>query len=298
MQIGQQTAHRTEQKLLFFGNFLTGELLYSSLFCSLFQESPLPCPLGIGVQPVLCKGQNISAAVSAVRQQQLPGRKPSQLAHDFGLYMRAVQLSAEHLAGGNIAEAHTGTPGVQINRSDKVVAGLFQHGAFQHGAGGDFPDDLPAHQALGLCRIFHLLTDGNLVALGHQTGDIALGAVIGHTAHGCPLSLSAIPAGESQIQLPGHGFGVLKEHFVKVAQAIHQNAILVVIFHIQVLLHHGCKALFLDGFQGLFLTHFITFPNSATVEERSISTCTVCPIKSSLPQMCTSLKPSVRAVKS
>ena len=86
MQIGQQTAHRTEQKLLFGGNFLTGKLLYSSLFCCLFQKAPLPCPLGIGVQPILCKGQNISAAVSPVGQQQLPGRKPPQLAQDLGLH--------------------------------------------------------------------------------------------------------------------------------------------------------------------------------------------------------------------
>ena len=79
-------------------------------------------------------------------------------------------------------------------------------------------------------------------ALGYQPGNIGIYAVVGHTAHG-GLHLSGlipVTGGEGQVQLLGGKAGIFVEHFVEVAQAEKQHAILVLGFDFVVLpLHRG-----------------------------------------------------------
>ena len=89
--------------------------------------------------------------------------------------------------------------------AQEVVAGFIQHGVLHHGARGDNPDDVPLYQALGQFGVLQLLADGHLIALCHQLGDVAFGAVEGHAAHGGALLLAALPASEGELQLPGDG---------------------------------------------------------------------------------------------
>ena len=60
-----------------------------------------------------------------------------------------------------------------------------------------------------------------LVATGDKTGDIGVGGMIGHTAHGGALCLGLIlvAGGECQIQFLRCHAGIVGEHLIKVTQA-------------------------------------------------------------------------------
>ena len=59
------------------------------------------------------------------------------------------------------------------------------------------------------------------------------------TAHRCTFSLTAVAAGQRQLQLAGDQLGIVKEHFVKIAQTVKQNVIFIFVFDLKILLHHG-----------------------------------------------------------
>ena len=125
-----------------------------------------------------------------------------------------------------------------IQTADVVVFALLEHALLHHGAGRDDADNIALYQALGGLGVLGLLTDGDLVALGDQPGDIALAAVERHAAHRRTLLLSAISAGKCELQLTRCDFCVLVEHLIKIAQTIEQNAVLVLLFDLKILLHH------------------------------------------------------------
>ena len=123
-------------------------------------------------------------------------------------------------------------------RTDKIVARLIQHTAFQHGAGGDNADDVALDKPLCERRILHLLADGHLVPLRNQPGDIGLRAVERHAAHRRALLLPAIAPGEGQFQLPRGELCIVKKHFIKVAQAEKQKRVGILLLDLKILLHH------------------------------------------------------------
>ena len=147
----------------------------------------------------------------------------------------------EKRAGGNVAEGKAEFPAFPVNAADVVVFVLVQHTAFGDGAGGDDAGDVSLHQPLGGGRVFHLLADGDLVALLHQPGDVGVHAVIGDAAHGrlLLLWLAPVTGGQGEIQFPSRQFGVVVKHFIEVAQAEHQNAVLVLILDLLILPPHG-----------------------------------------------------------
>ena len=81
-------------------------------------------------------------------------------------------------------------------------------------------DLLVLDEALGLCRVFHLLTDGDLIALRDEAGHIALVAVEWYAAHGRTLFKAALLAREGQIQLPRSCERIVEEHLVEVTDAV------------------------------------------------------------------------------
>ena len=116
-----------------------------------------------------------------------------------------------------------------------------EHTALDDGAGRDHADDVAFHKTLGLGRVFHLLTDGDLVALRDEAGHIALIAVERYAAHGRALFEAALLAREGQIQLPRDCERIVEEHLVEVTDAVEKNLIFMLFFDLQILLHHGRK---------------------------------------------------------
>ena len=147
----------------------------------------------------------------------------------------------EERTGGNVAEGKAEFSAFAVNAADVVVFVLVQHTAFGDGTGGDDAGDVPLHQPLGGGRVFHLLADGDLVALLHQPGDVGVHAVVGDAAHGrlFLLGLAPVTGGQGEVKFPGRQFGVLVKHLVKVAQAEHQDAVLVLVLDLLILPPHG-----------------------------------------------------------
>ncbi len=141
--------------------------------------------------------------------------------------------------GGDIAEADPGRASVAVHGAEIVIGLFVEQVGFDEGAGGDDADDLPLHQILGQLRVLHLLADRHLIALFDEAADIGFGGMVGDAAHGSPLLLSAVPPGEGEIQLLGYQLGVLEKHLVKIPQTVEQDEVGVLIFYVEILLHHG-----------------------------------------------------------
>ena len=160
-----------------------------------------------------------------VGQHRLGGVEAAQLVLQVGESLLSIgEGGGEHLAGGNVAQAQAQGGGVGIDGTEEVVPPLLQHGGGDDGA-----------------RVLRLLTDGYLVPLGDEPGDVAVTGVVGDPAHGSALlrRLVPIPGGEGEVQLLGHQPGVLVEHLIKVAQPEKQDGVRVALLHLQILLHHG-----------------------------------------------------------
>ena len=147
------------------------------------------------------------------------------------------------LAGGNVAERHTGGPGVHVNTAEEVAGLVIQTRGVDDRSRRHHPDDVPLHQPLGGGGILHLLADSDLVALGDEPGDVGLAGVVGDAAHGhlllrCLLGV-LVPGGQRQVQFLGGQLGVVSKHLIEVAQPEKQDGIRVVPLDLQVLLHHG-----------------------------------------------------------
>ena len=124
----------------------------------------------------------------------------------------------------------------------KVVLPLGQGGLIRHGTGGDDARDFALDQPLGQGGILHLLADGHTIAFFDQAGDIGIHRVIGHAAHGRALRQAAVAPRKGQLQLAAGGQRVVKEHFIKIAQAVEKQLVGVLLLNGQVLLHHGRNA--------------------------------------------------------
>ena len=57
---------------------------------------------------------------------------------------------------------------------------------------------------------------------------------------GDPLLLAAVFPCQSDFQLSGGSQRVIKEHLIKIAQPIEQNAVLILGFRLHILFHHWC----------------------------------------------------------
>ena len=68
----------------------------------------------------------------------------------------------------------------------------------------------------------------------------------GHAAHWGALIQPAGLSGKGQFQFTGRSNGVLKEHFIKVTDAVKQNLVGMLPFDFKILLHHGRHSLRVD----------------------------------------------------
>ena len=171
---------------------------------------------------------DVSGHLAAVQQtgvqQYLAGMVAAQLGNDRRGDLIRRQFGDMRRTGGNIRKAQTGLFALEVQAGNVVVAVVLQHTAFNDRTGGDHPDDVPLDKPLG-----------------DQARHIALVAVEGHAAHGGALRKAALLAGKGKIQLPGRRDGIIEEHLVKIADAVKKNFVLVLIFDLKILLHHGRK---------------------------------------------------------
>ena len=171
--------------------------------------------------------------------EHLRGRDARQLLAELG----NRQLQHEHLARGDVrvGEARLLPVRVQAQGQEVVVLLLLQDVGLDHRSGGDDAGHRALDEALGQGRVLHLLADGHAEPLFHELADVVVHRVVGHAAHGRALLQAAVPPRQRQLQGLGHRHRVVKEHLVKVAQAIHQDAVLVLLLGRQVVLHHWGK---------------------------------------------------------
>ena len=182
----------------------------------------------------------------------LTRRIGGKLGAKSGLGLIAVKRRRADLCRGNIRKAHANGILAHIDRAEIVVLLLGEQDAFNNRTGRDHAHHVALDKPLGGGRIFDLLANGHLVALGDQLTDIPLRRMERHAAHGCALGLAAIAAGQRQLQLARGGDGIVKEHLVKVTQAVKQKIILIFIFDLKILLHHGSHGLILAFSSVLF----------------------------------------------
>ncbi len=93
----------------------------------------------------------------------------------------------------------------------------------ERGARRKHPRDFAPHDLLGELRIFHLIADGDAVALAQQPCEVAFDGVIRHAAHG-QLSF-AVARSEGQLQFAAYGDCVVVEELVEVAHAEEEQRI-------------------------------------------------------------------------
>ena len=246
VQVAQQCAQRQEYRRVIprqaVQRVIT-ELAADQPFGGLHLEAAGRQLLQMAVQLVLQEAVKRFVEKSGLVDHRLGRGEAAQLVDELLHPLAAGKGGGVGLAGGDVADAHSGVIVVQIDTGAEVGAALVQTGAVDDRAGGHHADDVPLHQTLGLGGILRLLADGHLIALGDEPGDIGIRRVVGHAAHGHPLLdglvLALVPAGQRQIQLAGRRFGVGAEHLIEVTQTEEQDGVLVLFLYLQVLLHHG-----------------------------------------------------------
>ena len=181
------------------------------------------------------------AQIKAAHQKRLVAQKFRRTVSDDLVVelCRVGYFGDQKVTGGNIPCCDADLTCIVKNAEYVVVSALIEGIHIQIGTRCDDAHHFPADNALCRAGIFHLLTDGYLVAQLHETCQISVDSVIGNTAHGSPLGKSAAFSGECQFQLAGHRHRVVKEHLVKIAQTVKEQAVGIVMLCPQIVLHHG-----------------------------------------------------------
>ena len=111
------------------------------------------------------------------------------------------------------------------HRRQVIVLVRAQQVRVDRGAGRDDAGDLALDQLLGQLGIFHLVADGDAIALLDQARDVAFGGVVGDAAHGNGRALFLVARGERDFELARGSHGVFEEELVEIAQAEHQQGV-------------------------------------------------------------------------
>ena len=156
------------------------------------------------------------------REQHLARTQDQQLLANAAVGIVAGKFGGAKLAGRKIECGESrGISGAR-DAGQKVVL-LRTKLRVGRGARRQYARDLALHQLLGEPRVFHLLADGDLEALANQLGDVVLGRVIRHAAHGNGDAFFLVARGERDLQLARGDDRILEEELVEVAQAEEQQ---------------------------------------------------------------------------
>ena len=152
----------------------------------------------------------------------------------------------------------------QIQKTDQIVVlSRVQSGSIQIRAGCGDSDNLPFDKPFCLSGIFHLLTDRNLVPVFNQTVQIAVHSMVRNAAHRRTLIKTAFFAGQRDLKLPGYQNSIIKEHLIKIAEAVKQDAVRILFLRLDIQLHHRGQLSDVDLVQqhvqhAFFLLHFFS----------------------------------------
>ena len=120
----------------------------------------------------------------------------------------------------------------------QIIQAVVQQGLVRQGAGGHHPHHLPVHWSLAGGWIADLFGDGHGYTGFHQSGQVALGGVVGYAAHGNGFPRGLAPGGEGDIQQLCGLPGVVVEQLVEITHAVEQQVAGVLRLDAQELLHH------------------------------------------------------------
>jgi len=171
-------------------------------------------------------------------QQDFPRGYPKQFLTES---LFRIQLHHPEVSGRNVEIGEPESFATIGPRNGGQVIGLIGEEvlAFQDQTRRDHPGHLAANKTLGLPGIFHLVADGHLPAGSHQLGDIALGGMVGHPAHGNRVFRLLVARGERDFEDAGGSDRILQEQLVEIPHAIEQQGVRIPCLDFQVLLHHG-----------------------------------------------------------
>ena len=123
-------------------------------------------------------------------------------------------------------------------RQEKIVFAGRQDVGVGDSAGRDDARDFALHELHTFLRRFHLIADGDLVAFPEQAGDVAVGSVIGNTAHRHGIVAILVAGSQRDFEFARSGDGVFEEEFVEVTKTKQEQGIGRFLFYGMVLPHH------------------------------------------------------------
>ncbi len=174
-----------------------------------------------------------------------------RLASVGAVVLRCRELASRHVKEGHSEAREEGHSEARERRDAKTrrvgsgrdghekrrLARLEISGVGQRARGYD-ANHLAAHQALGLLRILDLFADGDTKPLPDEPGDVAVGGVKGHPAHGNRPAAGIFRArGEGQLERTRGRQRVLVEHLVEVAHPEEDDGVAVLTLRVEVLPH-------------------------------------------------------------
>ena len=109
-------------------------------------------------------------------------------------------VSREKIARRNVGKTNAEIFVVGINARKKIVCTVRKRHIKVRRSGGYNPHNVALYNVFCKRRILHLLADCNLISLFYKACNVALHAVIRHTAHRRFFLLSAVSARERKLQ--------------------------------------------------------------------------------------------------
>ena len=197
--------------------------------------------LGQRAEPLAQEAHDLGVLGRARVQHSLAGRKAAELVDDV-LHGALEEISREELTCGDVAEGDR-AGGRRERHGGKIVGlALLEHRGVRDRAGRDHADHVALDEPLRRRGVFHLLADGDLVALLDQPRDVGLRRVERHAAHRRPLGgvfHVAVARRERQLQLLRGEDRVIVEHLIEIAQPEKQKGVRMLRLDRVVLLFHG-----------------------------------------------------------
>ena len=151
---------------------------------------------------------------------------------DAFIHELCLQLSCRHLT------EHDAQPVLIIIYGSDIAArpliALFIH----QRPGRHDTDHFTLHESLGQRRILYLFYDRNLISLLDEPLDVAVCRMVRNAAHRHFFLHARIAPGQHKVELQRRSLRVIKKHLIKITEAIKDDRVGILFFHLQIMLHH------------------------------------------------------------
>ena len=146
---------------------------------------------------------------------------------------RQHELSCRHV---------TGSYAEPVFRADdtheEIVTCLIASRKIHVGPGSHDTRHFTLYQTFCQFRVFDLVADGYFLAFLDQTTDIGIHRMVGNAAHRRSLRQTALLSCQRDFQHLRNADRIFEEHFIKISDAVHKYAVLIIFLYFFVLLHH------------------------------------------------------------